>query len=305
MGGKLATLAIEKVFQQEADKIIEARKRGGLIHMTADIRAAGDETEEAVRLFLRSRLPGRCHIAHGHIADVNLASSPQLDVLIADSSHTPVLLKCANSSEYLPYESVFAIGEVKATFRDNDRPIEVFSANLAKTKSQLIRAQVPPNYISHGLIFGSEFKSPDPRPYKNPLFSFMLFVDGGDFDAQACLKNIRGMPLTECPSVICVLNKDLLLRAVGQLNGTSFAIADFATAPEFGAGAHPHSDWVYIPFGSDEFRSGANLAVFFYLLHSHIGDCILSPPNLRFYLRNMLLFEPGRAIGGEIHSGNK
>ncbi len=93
--------------------MVAARAKALLIHHTGDPDAAGDEVEQAVRTVLRRKLPSAYYVGHGRVVDARWASSSQLDVVIADNLGASVLFRTAAGTEYFPYESVYAVGEVK------------------------------------------------------------------------------------------------------------------------------------------------------------------------------------------------
>lgn len=169
------TFPITKVYHEDVQALLSSRRAGAVIHSTGDIRASGDETEIALRHFLRKRLPQKYLVGHGHVVDRFLTVSPQCDVIIADNSATPVLLEGKDGLQYFPYESVYAIGEVKATYYQSGRPISAFSNTIKEIKENLKRDAVPPEYIGNGISLGKGFKNSDFRPYKNPLLCFMFF----------------------------------------------------------------------------------------------------------------------------------
>src|SRR5215510_12900431 len=121
---------LEKCFKLDAADIIAAREKAFLIHHTKDIDTAGNEIEHAVRRTLRSKLPERYYTGQGHIVDSRLNFSSQLDVVIADNKGAPILFKAEDGTEYYPYESVYAIGEVKSTYYKSKKYIHEFSKSI-------------------------------------------------------------------------------------------------------------------------------------------------------------------------------
>src|SRR6266852_6660663 len=183
MGQELRKLELEKVLRADAAEIVAAREKAILIHHSGDIDAAGDEVEEAVRAVLRRKLPSAYYIGHGHVVDSEWHTSPQLDVILADNAGSPILFRAQNGTEYFPYESVYAFGEVKSTYYKNKRYIQDFANTVATLKTELKRQQTPMTYFPGGMALSeSSFRIDGVGPYKNPLFSFMLFVEANDFD---------------------------------------------------------------------------------------------------------------------------
>src|SRR2546423_9766552 len=139
---EFSKLSLETVLQSEAAEIIAAREKARLVHRTKDIRASGDEVEQTVREVLRRKFSQAYYVGHGHIVDSEWVTSPQLDVIIADNNSTPILFTGATGTEYFPYESVYAIGEVKTSYDRSDKPIHAFTDELKQIKSAMKRESV-------------------------------------------------------------------------------------------------------------------------------------------------------------------
>src|ERR1700733_2224470 len=97
-------LSLVDVFRADAKKLLDARERAQMVHKSGDIKASGDEVERGLRDLIASKLPGLCHVGHGHLMDSTHTVSPQLDLIIADHAATPILFKTDNGTEYVPYE---------------------------------------------------------------------------------------------------------------------------------------------------------------------------------------------------------
>lgn len=79
----------------------------------------GDEREEAVRKFLRSRLPKDFEVVKGEVIDYRNTRSTQLDVIIYDSARNcPILAE--NGHTLLPSEAILAIIEVKSILNQKE-----------------------------------------------------------------------------------------------------------------------------------------------------------------------------------------
>jgi hypothetical protein len=210
MAAAPVVLELARVFQVEAAAMKAAHTRARLIHRTKDIDAAGDEVERALRMSLSKKLPVRYRVGHGHIVDKQLRTSPQLDVIIIDGIEAPVLFNADNETEYIPFESVYAIGEVKSTYYSEKHPIEAFSSTIAKVKGDLDRRETPPGYLPGGVQLRSSLgiSTESPRPL-NPLFSFMFFCDAGDFEPEKVKSLYRSKPTHELPNIVCLLACDL------------------------------------------------------------------------------------------------
>ena len=109
------TLDLAGNFKADAEELRKARKEAIRIHKT-DIRAAGNEVEEAVRKYLKHSLPSRYYVTSGHLIDSGSVVSPQLDIIIADNFGLPSLYTTKDGTQYIPVTSAHAIGEVKSTY---------------------------------------------------------------------------------------------------------------------------------------------------------------------------------------------
>ncbi len=174
------TFELLKFVQVDAAEIAAARRRGQLIHSTVDIGAAGDEVEIAIRVFLKRRLSLQHYVGHGHIVDSGWHVSRQHDVIISDGTETPILFRGLNGAEYIPFDSTYAIGEVKSTYRASEKPVHVFVEHMNELRAALSRQKTPPGYVGNGVALPG-MTLDDNRPYKNPLFTFMFFVEAGEF----------------------------------------------------------------------------------------------------------------------------
>src|SRR5436305_12675023 len=84
---------LELVFRSDAADILAAREKARIMHHGHDIHTAGDEVEITVRKVLGRKLPSLYYVGHGHIVDEQLHQSSQLDVIIANNTDAPILLR--------------------------------------------------------------------------------------------------------------------------------------------------------------------------------------------------------------------
>jgi hypothetical protein len=122
-------LDIPTIFKSDAEDIAKAREKAIRIHGT-DIRAAGNEVEINVREYVKRMLPPRYYVTHGHLIDANGEVSSQLDIIIADNFNIPSLMTTKDGAEYIPVDSVYAIGEIKSTYYKSQDYIQGFSKVL-------------------------------------------------------------------------------------------------------------------------------------------------------------------------------
>jgi len=263
--------------QVDAADLIAARHRSQLIHRTSDIRSSGDEVEISARAFLKRRLSLQHYVGHGHVVDSAGNVSSQHDVIIADGTNTPVLFRGRDGAEYFPYESVFAIGEVKSTYYAAKKPIEAFVEATDRLRSELSREQTPKEYIGEGMSLAPAMKSNSPRPYRNPLFTFMLFVDAGDFTFEDVRALYERTAVSHLPSVVCLLGKGNIVYLVHDIPPSP--THNLQPVPEFAEYLMPNGErnWYLLEPALDMIE-GSSLGILYALLSTHLIDCKLVPP---------------------------
>jgi hypothetical protein len=282
------------VFLHDAADLVAARQKGVLIHHTRDIDAAGDEVEIAARDVLKRRLARGYYVGHGHIVDSRLVTSPQLDVIVADNSNTPVLFRTENNTEYTPYESVYAVGEVKSCYYKSKKYIEGFSTVLRRIKTELQREKVSANYVGGGIELGTGLTTGIRVPYRNPMFSFLLFVDAGDFALGDVLEHYRKTPVDELPNVVCFLNRAVLFNGRVRRKDGRQHFSGVTVQPEFGPPETPDeiNRWVFLSLGNAETCPAYSLAFLYFALTGHLATCMLKPPNMGIYLNSIFTGTP-------------
>jgi hypothetical protein len=280
-------LNIESFFIQEAEKIINDRKQALNIHKT-NIRASGNIVETSVRSFIKDRIPNRFHVGQGHMIDQNHKVSPQLDVLITDVSSLPILLKTNESTDYYPIESVYAFGEIKSTYYKSKKYIEKFCETIKMIKSDMHRVEEK-NTAYNGLNNDTlihHLGVPSPTCIFNPLFTFMVFVDVGDFEAQHFANVIAGYDSRFLPNLVIFVSGGVLIKVISSDKGMGL---DFY--PEY---SKESSEWVFSNLRGDDNFSGINLTVLYFSLLMHLKDCHLGEPDYFKYFQSIMPFSKSR-----------
>jgi uncharacterized protein DUF6602 len=295
MPNKTPKLALAEILRNDADEIIAARKTGRAIYETNDISAAGNQVEEAVRKVLRRKLSQLYYVGHGHIIDWSWKASPQLDVIIADNFGAPSLFKTENETEYFPYESVYAIGEIKTTYYKSQKCIHEFTDKIAKIRSELHREAKQQS--DNGWSLSSHMDLPESMyGSSNPLFSFMLFVDSGDFALDDIKELYSKQHYGDLPNVLCFLNKGVLQFKIegSWATGESWSFDSVHTRLSHETNLIQHSGqsghWYFNQFGSEENWHGANLGFLIARLSSFLKRCGLGEPDMYKYWASV--FEP-------------
>jgi hypothetical protein len=117
---------------------------------------------------------------------------------------------------------------------------------------------------------------PDP-----PLFTFMLFVEGGDFDVADVTSHYRSKPCSELPSAVCLLNKGIVANA--QFLNTRFH--GFNVHPVFNRFERRESEdrWAFFPV-----TMGRAMACLYLLISYHLSTVLLKPPDMMQYVNRIL-----------------
>lgn len=292
-------LEIDRVFLAAAADIIAARQKGFILHHTSDTRASGNETEIATRIAIKGKIPNSYYLGHGHIidAETELEINPQFDLIIAENSSAPVLFQGADGTEYFAFETVYCVGEIKSTYDKYNKQIEDFNDKIKHLKDTLKRDETPTTQISpdFNLNFGAgiNITSSDKRPYKNPLFTFMLFADKGDFSFEKAKEIFAATEDKYLPNVICILNHGIIVKSI-VTNGALGSIEFF---PEFiPKGDENKYNWVFIPFGNDDNRPGINFAFLIFAINQHLKSTLLLKPDLLKYFNKIFQYGNGTII---------
>lgn len=278
----MGQLSIKDFFWQDVLKIQNACKQADIIRGQAkNIRTSGDEVEITMRNFFKEKLAPKYHVTTGHVVDESMTITPQLDVIIADNIKSPVLVTLTDNTQYVFYETVYAIGEVKKSWY-NDSLLEEFSKTLKTIKTQLSREDVGKNVLECGdnmLRIKSEVTT---NPRRNMLFSFMLFAEGSaKFDKIK--KTIDATPNEYLPNVMAYMGAGVVVnvnKALLDKNKVEINLYPELVTKEEG-------EWIFI--GLDE--ENQRLTYLYMLLLEHLKQTVVSTPNIQNYTRKLITFE--------------
>jgi len=272
----------------EIAEIYAAREKAKILHKSKNIRASGNEVEEAVRRLLKNKLPQLYNVSQGHIVDSDQNVSGQLDIIITDKS-APVFAQSDDNTQYVLYESVYAIGEIKTAYNKGD--IDVFQESVERIKA-FHREKTPVNYIS-GVTFDQNFEVKGTTSYKNPLFSFMVFLESNSFNLNHVSQLYKTKDYGLLVNVICLIDRGLICFC--QLDGNK--CKNYIANPEFISDrTNPSNKWMFQSFGQDEQRKESNLAMLVAMLQFHLRTCELMPPDILKYYNNFLVANEGVTI---------
>lgn len=274
-------IPILKYFQHDLEKIKMAhRLADSILHDLKNIRASGDEVELAVKQFFIDKLYPEYHVCDGHIVDSSLKVSPQYDIIICENSKNPVLFNLSDKSELLYYETIYCFGEVKKSFYKKNL-LEDFCENIRRTKLELSRAEIAANFVD---CSNSGFYIEQPitnYPYRNPLLTFMVFIDTKTVGLSLIAKTIQDRGNKYVPNFIVFLDSGIILN----VNKADFENRKITINlyPEF---EQQESIWVLMELGSEN----NTLTYFYMLILEHLNNAIVSVPNLRKYTNNIFDF---------------
>jgi hypothetical protein len=207
------------------------------------------------RLAIRSKYRGE-----RSFGDYRGFVSPQTDIIVTVSLSSPPLFQADDGTEYVPFESVFALGELKSTFYTGQQPLEKAISIIRDVRTGLFR----------------------PATKRNPLFYFVLFVDSGDLQLERVADLYNSTPVEDLPNIVCWLEHGTLLYAKLTKNGLGQLIPlNYLLSPSLDRSSGEQYAWTLMQWGTDERRAGSHLAALIGILSQHLEQCVLEPPNLQ------------------------
>ncbi len=278
-----STLNLDKFFEYDLEKINMAFRLSGTIHSNLkNIRASGDQVEFAIKQFYKSKLFPKYHVCDGHIIDKNLKVSPQYDIIISENAKNPILFDLADKSQLVYFESVYLFGEVKRSFYKDDL-LHKFIENISRFKSEMERESISPDSFESGGAVIHLQNDLTKLPLRNPLFSFMFFVNSSSLEISKISKTLKETENKNLPNIIVLLDQGLIVNVNSKLFEQDKII--FNLYPEFSE----DSKWIFI-----EMSDGGNsvLTYHYMLIQEHLNNCILGQPHVLNYTKNLFDFSP-------------
>jgi len=276
---------IDEIYKQEASKLLEAKNSVGIVHKTGDIDASGDELEIPFRQMLSKRLPTKYYVGHGHIVDSDMNVSPQFDVIIVDTSATQILYDGENGTQFFPYESVYAVGEIKSSYYKNKKYIRKYVSSVKEVVDNFSREPVSSNYIGNGIELGVGLSVSATRDVQNQLFSFMLFGSKNDCEPIEFSKQLNESNSLPNPNVVCFLDGSVITKSNLMKTAEGYALGSLELDPirqnnnELGL--------VEVNFTNDD-KPGQALAVLMLGLINHLNSTRLKQPPFDKYINSVL-----------------
>ncbi|WP_294323617.1 DUF6602 domain-containing protein [uncultured Chryseobacterium sp.] len=276
-----AKIPLAKYFQHHLEKIKMAyRLSETIISDLKNIRASGDQVEFAVKDFLNEKLFPKYHVNDGHIIDENLKVSPQFDIIICENSKNPVLFNLADKSELFYYETVYCFGEVKKSFYKKNL-IADFCKNLERSKKELLRDPIPPNFIetsNSGFYIEDKLTN---LPLRNPIFTFMFFVNSSKLTDNDLSRNFKIKNNHKLPNITVFLDLGIIIN----VNAKKFRDGkiNINLYPEYEC---EENIWVMMNLQTEN-----NVLTYFYmLLIEHLNSTTLGKQDIKKYTSKLFDF---------------
>lgn len=278
----MGQLSIKDFFWLDVRKIKNACKQADIIKGKAkNIRSSGDEVEITVRNFFKEKLAPKYDVTTGHIVDKSLNVTPQLDIIIADSNKSPVLVTLTDKAQHIFYETVCAIGEVKKSWYDDKLLIE-FSNTIQKIKKELERDDVERNVLECGNSQLRIKSNATDNPRRNMLFCFMLFAEGS-FNFSKIKSIIATIPNEFMPNVIVFLGEGVIVNVdKSKLEQNEVEINLY---PELSS--ESDGEWIFIGLEEENQR----LTYLYMLLLEHLKQTVVVTPDIQTYTRKLISIE--------------
>lgn len=271
-------IELDHYFRNDLEKIMMAYRLSDSVKKQAlNIKAAGNEVEIAVRDFFKDKLFPKYHVGDGHIVDESLKIGPQCDVIISENVKNPILFNLADGTEFVYYETVYAYGEVKRSFYDKNL-IDNFSTNLERFNAEMKREGIPPDFVE---CAQSGFHVGEPLtklPRRNPMFSFMFFVDSSNLKSSDINKLFKPENNKNLPNMTVFLDKGLLINL--NKNDYDQGTITINLYPEYEA-----EDNIWAIY---ELPDRNKVLIYQYmLLLEHLNGTILSYPDIKTYTQKL------------------
>jgi hypothetical protein len=288
----ITTFNLTRSFDVDAIKISAACEAAALLHSNIDIDSAGDEVEHVIRRVLAAHLPKEVHVGQGHVVDENLATSGQMDIVLADQV-SPHLFEAEDGTHYYPYEGIFWLGEIKKKYWKKKEQIQSFCDKLSDLRNGLVRKDAPKSYMGGG-VFLEGVKNDVAWPIRNPLLRFMVFCESGDFKPEDLDGLFELYESAVFPNFVCFLDKGLIMAYMGRPQKDGIEPLGIILVPEFVGKEgysveNPTDVALYGLFDFNEgVHKGRNLTALVVAMVEHLQRVRLLPPNLTAYLQKAM-----------------
>lgn len=271
------SIELLKVYNILAEQINASARMAHTLHSIKDIKASGNEIEEAFRKVFNEIIPLRYRIAHGHIVDNLLSVSKQYDVVITENIDYGSIVQTKDTTELFFYETIYSIGEIKATWDFKNFNDTVNSIKDLRTR--LYRKTISNKTILSG---NAEVQLSSPvtqNAYRNPLFSFAFAIKEGTDINKIATELSAKENWVHCPNIIVILNFGIFILI--DIKQWENQVLDIQLYPEFSI--KENCEWRFLRSS----QAGQNLAYLFACLLEHLTNTVLEKPPFLTYANSM------------------
>jgi hypothetical protein len=269
MSKKITEVKFEllKVYKAFKDQLLISGDISNILIDNSNIPASGNQVEGGVRNFLKQLLPNKVNVAQGHIIDSTSSISYQQDILISDYFNSKSLIKTLDETEFLPYESIYATGEVKKTLSLEN--IKGLIKSITHSKQTLIRNKVAPNVFPIGTNYVETLHNYTDSDFANPLFTFMFSLDFSKADQRNKIEKHISLQSDwgVLPNVIFILKQGIYVLI--DKEKIKKGNIDIKLYPEF-IKEKEKMQWIFLKLEPE-----VTLAYMIFLISQHINDTVL------------------------------
>lgn len=274
-------LELSKVYQNLADQLNSAASLAKTLHKIRNIRSSGNQIEEAFRATLLDSLASKYHVGHGHIIDKRKNISKQCDLVISDGASYRNIIKTKDSTELFFFESVYSIGEVKATL--SKKAFDETTNAIKDLRKRLSRLSISDKTIMTGNHMIEVSQPVTLNPIRNPLFFFLLAVNQ-NIESHKIAVSFNNLPWETLPNITMILNHGLYILI--NKEKLKSGILRVHLYPEF---VQSTSEWEWKFIRST--NSGQNLAYILSCLNEHLNNTILEAPSFLEYSQSIFAYD--------------
>jgi len=281
MSKKISDVKFEllKVYKTFKDQLLISGDISNLLIDNSNIPAAGNQVESSIRIFLKQMLPNRIQVSQGHIIDKKSKISYQQDILISDNLNSKFLIKTLDETEFLPFETIYATGEVKKTLNlDN---ITALIKSISHTKKNLTRNKLAPNVFPIGTKFVETQDNYTDSDFANPILTFMFSLDfTKPSERNKIEKYISAQKNWELlPNAIFVLKQGVYLLI--DKNKIKTGKLEIKLYPEF-VKNKSDVEWIFLKLDPE-----VTLAYMVFLLSQHVNDTVIESVSYLDYAQSI------------------
>lgn len=237
----------------------------------------GSSRENILREYIKQLLPQKFAVGNGIITDVNGTQSKQQDFFVYDAFNSPIFLHM-ESSCVIPVESVYATVEVKSTLTKETLKLSI--ENIRSVK------QLDITVLKNSIFI--------PNQYNFILGTVFSYTSDSAIEtvAQNINEICRDIPKEQQPSVICILDKGLIVNVLKE------GMREIVTIPS------ESTTWGVIKNTKE-----INFYLFYLILQQHLNTTTNFPPDLLKYaeathaIDNMQIIIPKSMIPDDMFIG--